>query len=59
MKTIAEKGWLDSKPKVYAPVPYSHMKELVERNDHDARAELDASASRSWTALIESEQYVL
>jgi DNA modification methylase len=42
MKTIAEKGWLDSKPKVYAPVPYSHMKELVERNDHDARAELDA-----------------
>jgi hypothetical protein len=28
MKTIVEKGWLDSKPKVYAPVPYSHIKEL-------------------------------
>ena len=42
MKAIVEKGWLDSKPKVYAPVPYSHMKELVERDDHEARAELDA-----------------
>jgi DNA modification methylase len=42
MKTIVDKGWLDSKPKVYAPVPYSHMKELVERNDDEARAELDA-----------------
>jgi hypothetical protein len=41
-KTIVEKGWLDSKPKVYAPVPHSQMKELVERNDHEARAELDA-----------------
>ena len=42
MKAIVYKGWLDSKPKVYAPVPYSHMKELVERDDHDARAELDS-----------------
>jgi predicted RNA methylase len=42
MKTIAERGWLDSKPKVYAPVPYSHIKGLVERDDYEARAELDA-----------------
>lgn len=42
MKTIMEGGWLDSKPKVYAPVPYSYIKELVERDDHEARAELDA-----------------
>jgi hypothetical protein len=37
-----EKCWLDSEPKIYAPVPYCHMKELVERNDDKARAELDA-----------------
>jgi hypothetical protein len=42
MKTIVDKGWLDSMPKVYAPVPYSHMKELVELNDDEARTELDA-----------------
>jgi hypothetical protein len=42
MKTIVEKGWLDSNPKLFAPVPYSHMKELVDRNDDEARAELDA-----------------
>jgi hypothetical protein len=42
MKTIVVKGWLDPKPKVYAPVPYSHIEELVKRNDEDARAELDA-----------------
>jgi hypothetical protein len=42
MKTIVEKGWLDSKPKFHAPVPHSHVKKLVERNDEEARAELDA-----------------
>jgi hypothetical protein len=42
MQTISERGWLDSKPKVYAPFPYSHTKELVERDNHEARAELDA-----------------
>jgi hypothetical protein len=35
------------------------MKELVERNDDEARAELDAMRLRIWTGLIESEQYVL
>jgi hypothetical protein len=42
MTTIAEKSWLDSKHKVCAPIPYSHMKELMERNDDEARAELDS-----------------
>jgi hypothetical protein len=42
MKTIVERSWLDLKPMDYAPVPYSHMKELLERNDDESRAELDA-----------------
>jgi hypothetical protein len=52
MKTIEDKGWLYSKPKVYAPVPYSHMKEFVERNDDEARLNSMRCASRSWTGLI-------
>jgi hypothetical protein len=43
MKTIAERGWLDSKPNVYAPVQYSHIKELVERDYYEARAKPDAT----------------
>jgi hypothetical protein len=46
MKILADKGWLDSKPKVYAPVPYSRIRELVDRDDDEARAELDSMRFR-------------
>jgi hypothetical protein len=59
IKTVVDKGCLDYKPKIYAPVPYSHMKELVERNDNEARAELDAMRFKVLDGPIESEQYVL
>jgi hypothetical protein len=42
VKRIVGKGWLDYKPKVYGPAPNNYNKELVERNDDEACAELDA-----------------